>query len=224
MGLPGTLDGSFGCMVQENYGFSFFPGPGGPDFWSDGIFMTRELAPNNYINFLAVGEYWFSMIIANSTNSLDAQYVTFPASGAGGIGFADGSTTNADFVAVGVTGPDLFLGPGATNASKALYISQGTLGQPGDPGRCPTRRRPRLLIPRPISRVARTMSTRSAPQRWAMSIGITSPCWDISRLTGMAPPPWTPNTITIHGGGGEFLEHRAGHENEQHHVGLQLFL
>ncbi len=101
MGLPGTLDGSFGCMVQENGGFSFFPGPGGPDFWSDGIFMTRELAPNNYINFLAAGEYWFSMTIANGTNSLDAQYVIFPASGAGGFGFADGTTTNADFVAAG---------------------------------------------------------------------------------------------------------------------------
>ncbi len=32
-----------------------------------------------------------------------------------------------------MTGLNLFLGPGATNASKALYISQGTLGQPGDP-------------------------------------------------------------------------------------------
>ncbi len=139
MGLPGTLDGTFGCMVQDTAGFSFLPGAGGPDFWSDGIFMTRELTPNNYINFAAVGEYWFSMTIANSTNSLDAQYVTFPASGGGGFGFADGSTTNADFVAVGVTGLNVYFGPtnashpyGETNASKAVYISQGTLGQPGN--------------------------------------------------------------------------------------------
>ncbi len=140
MGLPCTLDGTFGCMVQDYIDIDFSPDPGGPDIWSDGIFMTRELAPNNYINFLAVGEYWFSVTIANGTNSLDAPYVTFPASGAGGFGFADGSTTNADFVAVGVTGLNVYFGPtnashpyGETNASKAVYISQGTLGQPGNP-------------------------------------------------------------------------------------------
>jgi hypothetical protein len=139
MGLPGSLDGTTGCMVQQNNGFSFFPPVGGPTFWTEGDFLTRQLAVNNFINFQAVGEYWFSMTIANATNSLDAQYVTFPASGAGGIGFADGSTTNADFVAVGVTGLNLYFGPtnvslpfGATNASKAVYISQGTLDQPGN--------------------------------------------------------------------------------------------
>ena len=64
----------------------------------------------------------------------------FPAFRApGGIGFADGATTNADFVAIGVTGLNVYFGPtntsapwGATNASKAVYISQGTLGQPGN--------------------------------------------------------------------------------------------
>ena len=137
MGLPGSLDGFYGCMVQENNTFGFF---GGNSYWSDGIFMTRPLTADNYINFQATGEYWFSMIIANGTGSLDAQYVTFPASGWGGFGFSDGSTTNADFVAIGVTGLNVWLGPtntsafhGDTNVSKALYISQGTLGQPGDP-------------------------------------------------------------------------------------------
>ena len=137
MGLPGSLDGSDGCMLQENNGFNFIGG--GNSFWTDGDFMTRQLMPNNFINFQAVGEYWFSMTIANSTASLDAQYVTFPSSGAGGIGFADGTTTNADFVAVGVTGLNVYFGPtnstfpfGETNASKAVYISQGTLGQPGN--------------------------------------------------------------------------------------------
>ena len=137
MGLPGTLDGSDGCMLQENNGFNFIGG--GNSFWTDGDFMTRQLTPNGYINFQAAGEYWFSMTIANSTSSLDANYVTFPASGAGGIGFADGTTTNADFVAVGVTGLNVYFGPtnstypfGETNASKAVYISQGTLGQPGN--------------------------------------------------------------------------------------------
>jgi hypothetical protein len=133
MGLPGTLDGSFGSMVQENNGFNFFPATNAPTFWTSGDFMTRALNPAGYINFNAAGEYWFAMTIANSTASLDAQYVTIPATGAGGIGFADGSTTNADFVAVGVTALNLLIGPGQTNASKSVYISQGTLGQPGDP-------------------------------------------------------------------------------------------
>jgi hypothetical protein len=137
MGLPGSLDGTYGCMVQQNSGFNFVGG--GNSFWTDGDFMTRQLTPANFINFQAVGEYWFTMTIGNSTASLDAQYVTFPASGAGGIGFADGTTTNSDFVAVGVTGFNVYFGPtnatypfGATNASKAIYISQGTLGQPGN--------------------------------------------------------------------------------------------
>ncbi len=133
MCLPTTLDGSSGCMVQENNGFSFFPGAGVGSFWTAGDFMTRQLTPGNFINFQAAGEYWFTMTIANARTSLDANYVTQPATGAGGIGFADGSTTSADFVAIGVSGLNLLLGPGATNASKTVYISQGTLGQPGDP-------------------------------------------------------------------------------------------
>ena len=144
MGLPCTLDGSYGCMVQENNGFNFFPDANQGSFWSSGDFLTRQLNPACYINFQAVGEYWFSMTIANqpwdgSSGSLDSQYVTFPASGWGGLGFADGETTNADFVAIGVSGLNVYCGPtnadapwGATNASKALYISQGTLGQPGN--------------------------------------------------------------------------------------------
>ena len=144
MGLPCTLDGSYGCMVQENNGFSFFTDAGYGSFWTAGDFLTRQLGPQCCINFQAAGEYWFSMTIANqpwdgSSGSLDSQYVTFPASGWGGLGFADGQTTNADFVAIGVSGLNVYYGPtnanapwGATNASKALYISQGTLGQPGN--------------------------------------------------------------------------------------------
>jgi hypothetical protein len=139
MGLPGSLDGTTGAMLQQNNGFGFFPNAGQSTFWTAGDFMTRPLNTGNFINFQAVGEYWFAMTIANATNSLDAQYVTFPSSGAGGIGFADGSTTNADFVAIGVTGLNLYIGPtnvsapwGATNVSKAVYISQGTLGQAGN--------------------------------------------------------------------------------------------
>ena len=139
MGLPGSLDGTYGCLVQQNNGFGFFPASNGPSFWTEGDFMTRQLAPNNFINFQAVGEYWFAMTIGNSTSSGDAQYVVDPASGGGGFGFADGDTTAADYVAVGVTGLNLYFGPtnatypyGETNASKAVYISQGTLNQPGN--------------------------------------------------------------------------------------------
>ena len=124
MALPGTLDGTSGCMVQEN--------AHGTTAWTDGDFMTRVLNPECFINFQAAGEYWFSMTIANATNSLNAQYVSGPASGAGGLGFANGDTTNASFVAIGATGLNITHGAGAIDASKALYISQGTLGQPGD--------------------------------------------------------------------------------------------
>ncbi len=144
IGLPSSLDGSFGCLVQENSGFSFFPNATQGSFWSAGDFMTRPLAPGGYINFQAKGEYWFTIQIANkpwdgSSGSLYAQYVTFPSSGWGGIGFANGDTTNADFVAIGATGLNVYYGPtnvsypwGTTNATKALYISQGKLGQPGN--------------------------------------------------------------------------------------------
>ncbi len=139
MGLPGSLDGTFGSLLQENNGFNFQPAAGQPSFWTAGDFMTRSLAPSGYINFQAAGEYWFAMSIANSPNSLDGQYVTFPASGWGGIGFADGTTTNSDYVAIGVSGLNVYFGPtnvsfpwGETNASKAVYISQGTLGQAGN--------------------------------------------------------------------------------------------
>ena len=139
MGLPSTLDGSSGAMLNENAGFNFQPGAGQPTFWTSGDFMTRALNPNCYIDCRAAGDYWFTFSFSNGTNSLDAQYVTFPASGWGGIGFADGSDTNANFVAVGVTGLNVYFGPtnasfpwGETNATKAVYISQGTLGQPGN--------------------------------------------------------------------------------------------
>ena len=137
MGLPTTLDGSSGCMVQENSGFNYVGG--GNSFWTAGDFMTRQLNADQFINFQAVGEYWFSYTIANAPTSLYGQYVTFPASGWGGVGFADGIDTNANFVAVGVSGLNVYIGPtnlsapwGATNLSKTLYISQGTLGQSGN--------------------------------------------------------------------------------------------
>jgi hypothetical protein len=146
MGLPTTLDGTFGSLVQENAGFNFFPGAGGKTFWTAGDFMARPLDPSCYINFQAAGEYWFSATISDlpwdgtsGSGSLYSRYVVLPSSGAGGIGFANGPTTNADYVAIGATGLNTYYGPtdgghpyGTTNASKALYISQGKLGQPGN--------------------------------------------------------------------------------------------
>ncbi len=107
VGLPGTLDGSDGCLVQENNSFNFIGG--GNSFWTDGDFMTRQLSAGNFINFQAKGEYWFSMTIANDPTSLYGQYVVFPGSGWLGIGFADVSTTNDNFVAIGVTGPNAYI-------------------------------------------------------------------------------------------------------------------
>jgi hypothetical protein len=134
MGLPSALDGVSGALVEDNSGGGY----GLTTLWTAGDFMTRQLAPNNFINFNVEGEYWFAMTIGMI---VDAQYSgDIPASGAGGIGFADGSDTNANFVAIGITGTNVYLGPsnmanpfGTTNVSKSVYISQGTLGQAGDP-------------------------------------------------------------------------------------------
>jgi hypothetical protein len=217
MGLPGTLDGTYGCMVQQNSGFNFVGG--GNSFWTDGDFMTRQLTPDNFINFQAAGEYWFTMTIGNSTSSLDAQYVTFPASGAGGIGFADGTTTNADYVAVGVTGLNVYFGPtnasfpfGETNASKAVYISQGTLGQSGntnstvynpltDPNANPVDAPPNYAPPY-NSEYTQTNFTGGpyhinafGQQTVGNVMGDASSCWGTSKRLVMVPPPWMPNII-----------------------------
>jgi hypothetical protein len=134
MGLPSALDGISGALVQDNSGGGF----GLTTLWTDGDFMTRQLSPNNFINFSVEGEYWFAMTVGML---YDAEYSgDIPASGAGGIGFANGSDTNANFIAIGITGTNVYLGPtnagnpfGTTNVSKSVYISQGTLGQPGNP-------------------------------------------------------------------------------------------
>jgi hypothetical protein len=133
MGLPSTLNGTICALNQDNGG----GGHGLTTLWTAGDYMTRQLDPNNFINFQAEGEYWFAMTIGQV---FDQQYSgDIPSAGAGGIGFADGISSNADFVAIGVTGTNVYLGPattgnpfGTTNVTKTLYISQGTLGQPGN--------------------------------------------------------------------------------------------
>ena len=76
MGLPGSLDGTGGCMVQENGGGGFYlPATGGGSFWTSGDWMTRPLAPNNYINFKAVGEYWFSMSVQEFLVGFTIRYI-----------------------------------------------------------------------------------------------------------------------------------------------------
>jgi hypothetical protein len=134
MGLPSALDGISGALVQDNSGGGY----GLTTLWTSGDFMTRQLAPNEFINFNVEGEYWFAMTIGQV---FDGQYSgDIQASGAGGIGFSDGPDTNADFVAIGVTGTNVYLGPtnagspfGTIDVTKSVYISQGTLGQAGNP-------------------------------------------------------------------------------------------
>ena len=136
----------------------------------------------------------------------------------GGIGFADGTTTNSDYVAIGVSGLNVYFGPtnvsfpwGETNASKAVYISQGTLGQAGNlnstaynpllippPIRRIPRRTMRRLITRcirkPISLAAPIISMRSGVRRLAMCRVMASSCSAISKLLETARPRWTPST------------------------------
>lgn len=133
-GLPPNYDGTTVALCQDNS----FPGGAGGSLWTSGDWMVRQLQPSSQVNFNANGEYWLELHVGFV---FDAQYAgDIPASGAGGIGFADGTTTNAHFVAIGVTGTNLFLGPpdggnpfGTIPASKSDFISQGTLGQPGNP-------------------------------------------------------------------------------------------
>ena len=136
-GLPPNYDGSTVAICEDNS----FPGNTGtppPSLWTSGDWMVRQMAPGSAINFNANGEYYLEMHVGMET---DAQYAgDIPATGAGGIGFADGATTSANFVAIGVTGTNLFLGPangsnpwGTIPASKTDFISQGTLGQAGNP-------------------------------------------------------------------------------------------
>lgn len=131
MGLPGSLDGTGGAMVQQNNNISFFPATLGGSFWTSGDWMTRALSTANYINFSAVGEYWFTATVQEYSS--DSQYVTLPSSGGCGFGFADNTNANANFVAIGLTPPNLYLGASKVNASSSVYVSTGTLGQAGDP-------------------------------------------------------------------------------------------
>ena len=86
MGLPCSLDGSYGCMVQENNRFDYFPNANLGSFWSAGDFLTRQLSPACYINFQAVGEYWFSMTIANQPWDGYERVAVFPIRNVSGFG------------------------------------------------------------------------------------------------------------------------------------------
>jgi hypothetical protein len=139
IGLPTTLaisgvPATPATLNQDNSG-----GPMGiTTLWSAGDWLVRPMLQTNAINFLAEGEYWFAFTYGDSFDAIYGGEV--PSSGAGGIGIADGADTNANFVAFGVTATNLFLGPadgshpfGTIEATKSVYISQGTLGQPGNP-------------------------------------------------------------------------------------------
>ncbi len=133
-GLPPNYDGTTVAVCQDNS----FPGGAGGSLWTSGDWMARQLLPGSTINFNANGEYFLALHVGMT---FDAQYAgDIPASGAGGIGFCDGTNTTSHFVAIGVTGTNLFLGPpdgsnpfGTIPASKSDFISQGTMGQAGNP-------------------------------------------------------------------------------------------
>jgi len=134
-GLPPNYNGINCGFCQDNG----FPGSGGgASLWSDGIWMVRQLTPQASINFNAEGEYYLAVHVG--MNEGFAQYVGAEAAfSPGGIGFADGATTNANFVSIGVTGTNVFIGPpdinnpiGTVEATKTVYVSHGTLGQAGN--------------------------------------------------------------------------------------------
>lgn len=134
-GLPPSYSGTAAGVCQDNS----FPGASGPhSLWTDGDWMVRQLSSESSIDFNAEGEYFLAVHVGMDQGF--AQYVgALAGTGAGGMGFADGTTTNANYVAIGVTGTNVFLGPpdasnpyGTINAGKSAYVSQGTLGQPGN--------------------------------------------------------------------------------------------
>ena len=205
-------------MVQQNNGFNFTGG--GNSFWTAGDFMTRHLTPVNFINFQAVGEYWFDDDHGQLDRVAGCPICYLSCFGRRRHRFCRWHHDQRRFCCGWCDRPQCLLRPnqceppcGATNASKAIYISQGTLGQPGntnstvynplpDPNANPPDSPPNYAPPY-NSEYTQTNFTGGPyhinafgdANAWA-SVWVTAlSCWDISRLSGMAPPPWTPNII-----------------------------
>lgn len=95
--------------------------------YSSQCYATRALATNSYINFNANGAYYFSVRFVGGSG-----WSWWTGDMAGGVGFAAGSATNADFVGAGWTRLSPFLmDDGVTDAGSAAYVTTGTLDQAG---------------------------------------------------------------------------------------------
>ena len=96
------------------------------DYYSQ-CYARRALATNSYIDFNANGTYYFSVRFVGGSG-----WDWWTGDMAGGVGFAAGNATNADFVGAGWTRLSPFLmDDGVTDAGSAAYVTTGTLDQAG---------------------------------------------------------------------------------------------
>ena len=99
-----------------------YSGPGALiDYEDPRSWAVRQLIPASQINFNANGTYYFCIELQHGDD------------GALGIGFASGTNDAAAFVGAGITRASYSSGRFPTDLGNTLYISTGTLGQPGDP-------------------------------------------------------------------------------------------
>lgn len=133
-------------LVVDNNSDNYSPGlppnmGGGPgDIWSDVYVGTppftntiqdyedprswavRKLVPEAQINFNANGTYYFSIQLNHGNDGIQ------------GIGFANGTNDAARFVGAGITRDSYSSSRFPVDLGGTVYVSSGTLGQPGDPG------------------------------------------------------------------------------------------
>lgn len=124
-GLPGSF-GSAGNIWSDVYAGS--PPPGGlTDYEDPRSWAVRQLIPASQINFNANGTYYFSIQFEHNNDGIL------------GMGFANGTNDAAQFVGAGITRASYQSGRftnsdgSSIELGNTLYITTGTLGQPGDP-------------------------------------------------------------------------------------------
>ena len=134
--LPPTANGNGGL-------FAYYGGNGNMDStltnaatglpygdYASQCYATRDLTTNAFINFQTNGTYYFSVRCVGGGG-----YNWWSGDMAGGIGFASGKGTNADFVGAGWTRLSPFmLADGVTDAGSSVYVTTGQLGQGGVSG------------------------------------------------------------------------------------------
>jgi hypothetical protein len=122
-GLPNSF-GASGNIWSDvyNHGLGLLTDYEDPHSWA-----VRQLVPSSQINFNANGTYYFSIQFQHGND------------GAMGMGFANGTNDGARFVGAGITrasyssGRFTNLDTSYIELGNTLYITRGTLGQPGDP-------------------------------------------------------------------------------------------